>query len=118
MLGPAAQAATQALGQTGQGTPTAPAAGQSQPPAGVPAGAQRQVPPAGPAELASDKRRDDAANDDAPPSADQKAVAGAGPAGQETRAPIHVEIELDPSQLTAPVHVVLDPKNAVPGSPG
>jgi hypothetical protein len=107
LLGPAAQAATQALGQTGQGIPPVPAASGAAPGQGAAPGTR-------PATLVSGDQPAEAAKDDAPPD-DQKVAEGAGPGGQGTRAPIHVEIELDPNQVTEPVHVVLDPKNTTPG---
>lgn len=107
MLGPATQAATQALGQAGQGTLPVPAASGAAPGPGTAPGTR-------PAALVSGDQPAEAAKDDAPPD-DQKAADGAGPGGQGTRAPIHVEIELDPNQVTEPVHVVLDPKNTAPG---
>ena len=122
MLGPATQAATQALGQAGQGATPAPAGAQSPPPAAVPGGTSGQgaTPGTRPAALGPEQKPIGAVSEPEPePDPEDHAVAdGAGPVGPGARAPIHVEIELDPNQLTAPVHVVLDPKNAMPGSSG
>lgn len=82
LLGPAAQA----LGQIGQGTP---AAGQPGAAASVPVRAGQPDPGA-----------------DEPHAVDE-----AEPGGSASRAPIHVEIDLDPTQLSEPVHLTFDPKN-------
>lgn len=51
--------------------------------------------------------------DPAKPSRDAEpdGAAGAGPDERGTRAPIHLELDLDPEQLSDPVRLIVDPKN-------
>lgn len=91
LLGPAVQA----LGQIGQGTSGAVG---GTPVAAGPVSPKASVEPDGEAARLAE--------------ADRKVapVEEAGAGGHGTRAPIHVEIELDPQQLNGPVHMTLDPK--------
>lgn len=130
LLGALAGPAAQALGQIGQGRQGGAAAGT---PGAAPVGpgvpgvqpattaAERQpededgvIDPTDPTAVEAAKI-DEAANEDG---VDDTAGAGAGAAAgaDGPRAPIHVEIELDPDQVSGPVHVVLDPNSAAPPS--
>ena len=111
LLGALAGPAAQALGQLGQGG-AAPQPGAA---SGVPGGAPSQVPgvrPAGPSDNQERADPEKAATEsaDAAESAHGPAT-GAAAGSQGSRAPIHLEIELDPEQLNDPVHLTLDPKN-------
>jgi hypothetical protein len=111
LLGQVAQPASQAgqmAGQVGQqGAQMAQQAAQGSTP-GSPQGGQ---PTSGAVDTArrQEEPNEDAQKRDQPTSPDQ--VDSAAPAGTGERAPIHLTVEVDPDQVSGPVHVTVDPKN-------
>lgn len=114
--------AAQALSPIGQGNPASLAQPLGLGAGGAPGSALGQVPLTTglrPGEFIADEDLADAEQDDPAKAAGNAEVAETGvvPGGQGPRAPIHVELELDPEQLSEPVRLTLDPKNVEP-TPG
>ncbi|MCB0932151.1 MAG: hypothetical protein KDB71_09665 [Mycobacterium sp.] len=115
LLGPAAQA----LSPIGQGNAASGAQPLGSGAGGAPGSALGQAPVAAgprPAESVAGAEPTDTEQDGPARSAGDTEVteAKAGPGGQGPRAPIHLELELDPEQLSEPVRLTLDPKNVTP----